>query len=171
MFCRILVVKGRHDITIFQNASSGPLKKAWERKVRPFVKQLADSITQSIQQLLDHSDATLFLNPQEAMATNAYRNCKLTPIPGDYIPGYLTFAVQTDSPYKEIINYFLRKLTEDGSITRSELKYFARSKLKCLGDHLNGQSMGLNITISAIIIMIVGIIVSAILFIIEIIRR
>ena len=150
----------------FERADTGPFKDAWDKKILPFLESIPDDEAGLLSYAVSHPDAALFISTATGMASAEHRNCKLLPIPGEYMTGYVTFGIQKDSPYGELLDYFLRKLTEGGHVAKLQLKYLASTHLNCKGNN-KGQAIGLETALPAIIIMIAGIIIGAIFFIIE----
>ena len=157
-------------MSVFETADSGPFKDVWEEKILAYMESIPDDAAGLLSYVVSHPDTTLFIPEVTAIASAEYRSCEIMPLPGDYLKSYVTFGVQKDSPYRDILNYFLSRLIESGNVAKLQVKYDSSAALNCKENN-NGQSIGLETAFPAIMIMIAGIITSAILFLIEIVFK
>ena len=150
----------------FRGADRGPLQDVWERKILPFLDKIPNDVEGLFSYTVSHPDTTLFISEASGMAAPQYINCDLMPLPGEYLTGYATFGIQKDSPYGEALNYFIRRLIESGSFDKLQLKYLRSTALTCKKNN-HGQAIGIETAFPAIVIMVAGILISAILFLLE----
>ena len=164
------MTKGGFEQNAFEGADRGPLKDVWEKKILPFMESIPNDQEGLLSYVVSHPDSTLFISVATAIASEEYMNCELMPLPGEYWITYMAFGIQKNSPYGEVLNYFLRRLTEGGSVAKLQLKYLGSAALNCKRSG-SGQPIGLETALPAIMIMIAGIITSALLFLIEVLFK
>ena len=164
------MTKGGFEQNAFEGADRGPLKDVWEKKILPFMESIPNDQEGLLSYVVSHPDSTLFISVATAIASEEYMNCELMPLPGEYMTSGVAFGIQKDSPYGEVLNYFMRRLIEGGNVDKLQLKYLRSTALTCKENN-SGQPIGLETALPAIVIMIAGIIISGILFLLEMFFR
>ncbi len=95
-----------------------------------------------------------------------FKDCKIVPLPQKTNPSYLAFALQKDSPFLEIFNYFLLKMMEVGEIKRITEKYTTFSQ-EC--PNYSGKPLGFNSCVTAFGLLCFGLAIAWILYLGELI--
>lgn len=164
-----MALKSSNDMSAFQEAKQGPFKDAWETKIRPFLEDIPNDWSDILQHVVDYPRTAGFATSEAVMNSNQYKNCDIVLIPRDYMTHYSAFGTQKDFHYKGIIDYYLRKLIEDGSVSKMKRRHSLTSNVKCTRGQKKGHAMGFNIALPAIIIITIGFIISTIFLLLELI--
>ena len=155
----------------FRSAKTGPFKEAWgkmENNKKAFWKERSDALARII---ADNSLA-LFDFPIIVEPMQEFLNCKVEAVPGEYLKSQWAMPVRKDFKFKELFNIIILKLRESGIQFDIFKKYRDKQggEPDC-GRRARGSALGEKSVISAILIMIAGIILSFIILIVEIVIK
>ena len=87
-------------------------------------------------------------------ASKEYQQCEILILPKKYSPGFLGFGLQKDSPYFGPINYYLKKMKQEGALDKL-LKDYQPPPQIC--PDLTGMALGFNSLVFPFLTMISGI--------------
>ena len=84
----------------------------------------------------------------------SYQTCKVIAIPGKYNLVHGGIALQKDSPYNELFNFYLKEMREKGSLKQIIEKYETGTTQFCPDE--SGKPLGLESCFTAFLALIIG---------------
>ena len=97
-------------------------------------------------------------------SSSYFIKCELVTIPAKYDYNYLAFAVQKNSPYLGIFNYYMRHLKENGVLKQILSKYQPQAQV-C--PDYSGKALGFNSTFTGFVPLFAGASLALLLLILE----
>ncbi len=147
-----------------------PFVRLYDEKVR---HQNGVGVFRDLRQLIDNlissEEPTTMLLPRQAVSMFPEYHCLIKEIPPPAPASYLSYAFSKNSPYYEIFNYALLKLSEKG-VVRLLNQRFVNLDVECLNDGRD-ESLSFVKLISLFGILGAGTFLALVLFIAESIFR
>ena len=154
--------------SILDNFLYAPLnsieRKLAEEKIRQDPSNMVSTIEEGLVKAKNEKYA--FVWTTDVIYELSKDNCDFLDIPYDVDKGLIVMAWSKHLPHRHFFDYFINKMKETGQMDRILKKWQAKPRSDC---GANGEfvSMGMENTISAFAMMVLGIIIASFIFSIE----
>ena len=163
---QITILKDSYWETEFKNALDGPFKAAWDTKFLNKEESLQSDFS-SMMTLVRTGRYAMYNYLPSIKTLEEFKECKISDVGFSLKQIYLAFALQKNSPYKEVLNRALSKMLENGEIGRFKSKDL--EKVPECAENGRGKSLGFETVVFPIGIFLVGIGCSLLLFFSELV--
>ena len=144
----------------FEEAKTGIYKELWESKFSNKNKSFAKSTAESIKVALEHKYAT-YMDYKSAKNIKEFQDCKLKSMDFSATKAIIGFPFPRKSPYLDLFNAKLQQMSESGELQKIIVKH-SKEDPDC--ETRKGMPLGFENIAIIFIIVIVGMLISSIIF-------
>ena len=159
---KLIVSKGSVYVDYFKNTDDPIMRKIWAEKVEPFVDQMP--LAEDVEEKILNDPYNVAYTDVILKTKEAYKHCKVVSIPPIVRKTQLAFATTKHFPFYEAFKKYINELKEVGLVQRY-IKKHLMEKQTC--KDYSGESITINQCFIAFQVLVVGVLVTFIIFLME----